>query len=408
MRGYVANRYASTLLEDGMTENLQRGAQSLLESAGVSPERAEAIAPFAAIIPEFVPGIGEAVGVDNTKRAAQEGNYGEALFEGAMTGLGSIPVIGDLAKYAIFAGLGAKGANKAGAAAAVKNHNEHYNDLGFDKYDVEDTLTSAIVQAERSRDAGSQRQSWFVGPDGKPRYEINDQKAKIDPDLDDAAMSRIYDGLNQDYEYQYPLSQILHHNPLFNAYPQLQDMPVLIVKGEDIGNTSAAYMPPIDKLVKKHPEFKHGGIFISADDALEHGRGELLNSVLHETQHAIQNLEGFSPGANASAGVDEVIDAHVARVGEGEMSDYLRARVAEARKWDDTNIEELGPHAARRHEQELEHTFYRMSAGEAEARAVEARRALSAGERQLRVPHLDYKGHPRMPDGKMSLFEFIN
>ena len=62
MRAYVANRYAKSLLEDGMTENFEKGARGLLESAGMSPETAGKVAPFAAIIPEFIPGIGEAVG----------------------------------------------------------------------------------------------------------------------------------------------------------------------------------------------------------------------------------------------------------------------------------------------------------------------------------------------------------
>ena len=401
MRGYVANRYASSLLEDGMAENLRKGTQSLLESAGVSPETAASVAPWAAIVPEFIPGIGESVGVDNTKRAIEEGNYGEAALEGLFTGVGAVPVIGDLAKYAIFAGLGAKGANKAGADAAVKTHKYHYDELGFDKYDVEETMTSSILEAKRAREAGSQRQSWFVGPDGKPRYEINDQKAKIDPDLTNRTLSLIHDGIAQGQEFQFPLSQVLHHSPLFKAYPQLEQVPTMFVKGDDIGGADAAFMPPVPELVEKYPEFKYGGIAISTDAALEKGRSEMLNSVLHETQHAVQNIEGFSPGANAAASVDRVIKEHVERAGDGEMADYLRRRVDEARKWDAENG--VGPI----NEDKLGRTFYMMSAGEAEARAVEARRRMSARDRQIRVPHLDYKGNPQMPDGMMSLFEFI-
>ena len=74
MRAYVANRYAKSLLEEGMSEKFEEGAKSLLESAGVSPETAGKVAPIAAIIPEFIPGIGEAVGANNTQRALERGD----------------------------------------------------------------------------------------------------------------------------------------------------------------------------------------------------------------------------------------------------------------------------------------------------------------------------------------------
>ena len=76
MRGYVANRYGSKLLEDGLAENLETGARGALEMAGASPENADKYAWLAAMIPEFIPRLGASVGINNTARAIDEGNYG--------------------------------------------------------------------------------------------------------------------------------------------------------------------------------------------------------------------------------------------------------------------------------------------------------------------------------------------
>src|SRR5688572_9957191 len=65
---------------------------------------------------DFIPGIGEALGADDTARAYDAGNYIDAAVSGAGTALGTLPVGGDLAGAglkAIFAGMGAKTADKA-------------------------------------------------------------------------------------------------------------------------------------------------------------------------------------------------------------------------------------------------------------------------------------------------------
>src|SRR5688500_1842337 len=48
-------------------------------------------------VADVVPGVGEAVGIDETKRAFDAGNYGEAALGAAGTTLGAIPGGGDIA-----------------------------------------------------------------------------------------------------------------------------------------------------------------------------------------------------------------------------------------------------------------------------------------------------------------------
>lgn len=50
---------------------------------------------------DFVPGVGEAVGVADTVQAARGGNYGTAAILGGATMLGMLPVVGDAASSAL-------------------------------------------------------------------------------------------------------------------------------------------------------------------------------------------------------------------------------------------------------------------------------------------------------------------
>lgn len=80
------------------------------------PERQRYIAEKAGGIFDFVPGIGEALGADDTARAAEAGDYVSAGINGAATAAGMIPVAGDLGGAllkAMFLGPMAKNADKA-------------------------------------------------------------------------------------------------------------------------------------------------------------------------------------------------------------------------------------------------------------------------------------------------------
>ena len=92
------------LLDTSIEGNLTNATQSGLLGLGVDEEMAKKIAPWLAIAPQFIPFVGAGVGVDNTVRALDKGNYGEAAFEGAMTLLGEVPVVGDVAGKAIRGG----------------------------------------------------------------------------------------------------------------------------------------------------------------------------------------------------------------------------------------------------------------------------------------------------------------
>jgi hypothetical protein len=102
-RARLANR-AAPHLQGGFTESFTEAVSSGLQGAGVEKERAEAVAPWLALLPEFIPGVGGAVAADNTQRAVQEERYGDAALEAGLGILGeAFPVVGDMAKWAILA-----------------------------------------------------------------------------------------------------------------------------------------------------------------------------------------------------------------------------------------------------------------------------------------------------------------
>ena len=76
-------------------------ARQGLLGIGLDDQTAQEYAPYLGLLAQFVPGVGEGVGIDNTRDAVNEGRYGDAAIEGGLTLLGVIPGLGDVAAAAI-------------------------------------------------------------------------------------------------------------------------------------------------------------------------------------------------------------------------------------------------------------------------------------------------------------------
>jgi hypothetical protein len=81
------------------------------------------------------------------------------------------------------------------------------------------------------------------------------------------------------------LVDILDHAELYKAYPQLKNITVRLVKG---GNEGASYNDKINQ------------ILFNAPDKLP-TNSQILKILLHEAQHAIQEIEGFAKGGSPKA-----------------------------------------------------------------------------------------------------------
>lgn len=164
---------------------------------------------------------------------------------------------------------------------------------------------------------------WFQGMDGKWRFEIPDYRAAVNP-------SRVVGG---------DAGDVLLHPDLYAAYPDLANIPIRT--GMPPGE--AIHRPATTEMAQHgYPWNEH--IRMSEEDLGSSGRYAGKNILLHEMQHAIQDREGFAPGANAH---------DIARRLEPQQGDRIP------------------PVAV---------NLYQRSAGEVEARNVERRSDIIPGE----------------------------
>lgn len=305
---------------------------------------------------DFLPGVGEAVGADETKRAFNAGNYGEAALNAGTTVMGAVPGGGDIAAgvaKAIFGGIGAKTANKA----------------LLDK-------AQDMAALGASKDAVWSETGWFKGADGKWRFEIDDSASKIDPNrvaLGGAAPNN-----------PNPLRNVLPHEQAYEAYPDVGDMQANMRM--DVGGMEGTY----------HTPRTVGNRLIEGISGTAPTRHDLRSVGLHEMQHAVQSREGFAEGANDAFGhkLDDVWPAAKAAyedsvgisggISDDDLLAELLGKPVEKRptkSWDDlTDRERLA--WLERGRQRL---YYR-NAGEVEARNVQSRMNMTPEQRRATPP----------------------
>lgn len=227
-----------------------------------------------------------------------------------------------------------------------------------------DKLKDARLLEKSGKDIEAIRKEtgWFKAQDNKWRFEIDDSGAK-------------FKAININNKKKFKLSDVLDHEQLFEAYPQLKDMSIEFAahRGRKGGHFSAEkntikimvsqesyYKGNTLKMMDRLKEIKDsdtykaymGGssseawaIFRETPEGKEfrditlltsmvrpdkkfpvdlNTQDEAMNIILHEVQHSIQNVEGFARGGNAKQ--------------DGGFSNYrnlhgeIEARNTEARK----------------------------------------------------------------------------
>ncbi len=154
-----------------------------------------------------------------------------------------------------------------------------------------------------------QQTGWFRGYDNKWRFEISDRDMQIDtrdlfsmnPDvrrytqLVDKAyfdmtateeemqelivLEKNLEGVSTEPK---TLGELIHHPALFEAYPQLKDIKV--------------YFDDIEPRGAYNPVFNE----ITLQKKLKLDKSKLAKTLVHEIQHAVQEIEGFAGGASTS------------------------------------------------------------------------------------------------------------
>jgi hypothetical protein len=171
-------------------------------------------------------------------------------------------------------------------------------------------------------------------------------------------------------------SQVLEHNDLYNAYPDLGNI-----------NTSYNFQAP-----KHSGTYNESANFIQVDAPM--GYQSAKDTTLHELQHAIQQREGWAKGGSPADFEPEQIvnDARViaARLMRGE-------KPSEAAKWFSESLGRTPSHrsidlAMTEPKKLFEYPSnpdvgYKRLAGEAEARLTQARMGMNMDERLASYPY---------------------
>ena len=144
----------------------------------------------------------------------------------------------------------------------------------------------------------------FKLPDNQFRFEIDDRPATIKLDLDDDADALFNeitgDALERvlprtDMGVTKPLSEFLDHDELFDAYPQLKDYPVKI-KFDTSDASRGSFNPRTKQITVNLADMRPlmPGVATTGKTL----KKVIKSTLVHEIQHAVQEIEGFARGSN--------------------------------------------------------------------------------------------------------------
>jgi hypothetical protein len=293
-----------------------------------------------------------------------------------------------------------------------------------------DTMALATAQQrlEAGEDAETVRQEtgWFQGKDGKWRFEINDSDAKLK--IGKSRYIKIEPKKNEAGVWaEIKLGELLDHQALFSAYPDLRNMVVSLksyggnggfFNGSDIVLNGS--ISPRNIVVADDGPFS---VTQAEADAINEEQSKLgdwkipdpsstLSVLLHEIQHGIQNIEGFATGGtpkNMAKMLDkEKFDAMVAKddaltaefealkkkysgiadndlpKGVSEKVRQLRSEINAVRNtgW----REATNPFSRGQYTDDELFAGYRRLAGEVEARNTQARQGMTDAQRRETAP----------------------
>lgn len=142
----------------------------------------------------------------------------------------------------------------------------------------------ALKASQMAKKGATPQEIWQTtgtvkGPDGMWRQEISDKASRYDPgSLEDLRAIENFDYL----KHTQPLGGTLEHKELYKAYPDVGDIPVHFMPADRMKGAYGAYSPSRDRM--------------TLSDQLTPDKAR--SSALHETQHAIQEREGFAVGGN--------------------------------------------------------------------------------------------------------------
>tara|TARA_R110000868_G_scaffold102621_3_gene282649 strand:+ start:510 stop:2360 length:1851 start_codon:yes stop_codon:yes gene_type:complete len=236
---------------------------------------------------------------------------------------------------------------------------------------------AALDTAKKMASAGADQNQiiketgWFQGPDEKWRFEIPDFKSRV--------TDQVFNNIKEKGIHEGPLSAGLEHYKLYEAYPQLNEMQATFGAS---AKPRGSYSPWSKDIAVEGPS-----------------TASQRSTALHEAQHAVQQIEGFARGADniflkpntpawdiyqerlkAIKTPMTVEEFEKAGIGSPEYT-YL-----EYLKQTKDSVKNNAPMLDRAAQDYAVQEAYRRSAGETEARNVQARRNMEPTELQSKEP----------------------
>ena len=214
-----------------------------------------------------------------------------------------------------------------------------------------DNLAIAREMEQAGKDVKSIRLAtgWEKGVDGKWRYEVPDGKLKQDKFPFEELQSFDTKGrliFTDHAPRKYKLSEIIDDPELFKAYPELEDLHVEFNNSNIKAN--AAYINSSKGLLPK-------GIYLNNLNLVNENKDwnndftkkylaatdDTKSTLVHEIQHAIQEIEGFARGGNTNTLNQNNLLAEQDRKSYENnielLSDFAEKEAEKANKLDDLN-----------------------------------------------------------------------
>ncbi len=248
-----------------------------------------------------------------------------------------------------------------------------------------------LADAERMEKAGTDSETvrretgWYRGYDGKWRFEIDDSKMRFINHREESRRT-------------WKLDELIRHDALFAAYPELRNYTVLNFAFED--GINGVFSPGLNRIML-NPNLDRAG---------------KRAALIHEIQHAIQVIEGFAAGSSTDYWQDAFVTDEEKRTERHLLELSRKNRLLEEdmyRLLEDTSdarrdalratlVKRHGEKAVREFTDTYNHLLnlqkqremraeqaYRNTAGEIEAANVASRLGLSAKQRAETRPDID-------------------
>ena len=320
----------------------------------------------------FIPGVGQALAARDVERARRADDPAGM----AMASMGAVPggrLAGLLKRYdptraEIFIG---KNAKTWDAPAAQK--------------------AQELEKAGFTPEAIWRKTGTFRGPEGELRQEIPDAMAFKPTVGTPEANTRFWN-----------VNEAVLHPAMRKAYPEMMEETLTTIERKPFAESGfyQAKVPRTDETVGLDPE-----LYVAARD-----RGSIKSILAHELQHAVQEAEGFAKGGSPRMFEKGVALSERGRgvledlrdsLGSGSLTSpreivdnfkYFREgeleRIAAKHKF--KTVDELQKFLKEETLQRDPVEQYKRLAGEAEARATQARRGMTMEQRRAKFPYESY------------------